>query len=106
MLSGNPYTALLGSDVYRNGRGGARPAGVSRNTLNSSGSAQLDLRLSRKVEHGGKDGQAFTVSLDAFNVLNRVNYAAYVGTVGSPLFGQPVTARAGRQLQLTARFAF
>ena len=44
-----------------------------------------------------------TVALDAFNVLNRVNYVNYVGTLSSPLFGQPVTARAPRQLQLSVQ---
>jgi hypothetical protein len=55
---------------------------------------------------GGKDGPAMTVALDAFNVLNRVNYGNFVGTLGSPLFGQPVSARAPRQLQLSARVNF
>jgi hypothetical protein len=35
-----------------------------------------------------------------------VNYTTYVGTVGSPLFGQPVAARPPRQLQLSARIKF
>jgi hypothetical protein len=26
-----------------------------------------------------------TLALDAFNLLNRVNYGSYVGTLGSPL---------------------
>jgi hypothetical protein len=52
------------------------------------------------------EAHTVTVSLDAFNALNRVNYGTYVGTVGSPLFGRPVTARAPRQLQLSARVKF
>jgi hypothetical protein len=55
---------------------------------------------------GGKDGPAMTFALDCFNVLNHVNYGTFVGTVGSPLFGQPVSARAPRQLQLSARVKF
>ena len=47
-----------------------------------------------------------TLALDAFNLLNRVSYASYVGTLGSPLFGAPVTARAPRQLQFSARMKF
>jgi len=35
-----------------------------------------------------------------------VNYVNFVGTVGSPLFGQPVSARAARQLQFSARVKF
>ncbi len=107
LTSAAPYTETLGGDVYNNGRGQARPPGVSRNSLEGSGSAQLDLRLSRAV-HLRRGGESHTVTfaLDAFNVLNRVNYGTFVGTVGSPLFGQPVSARAPRQIQLSARASF
>jgi hypothetical protein len=47
-----------------------------------------------------------TLGFDAFNVLNQVNYATYVGTVSSPLFGRPVSARSARQLQFSARIKF
>jgi len=67
----------------------------------------LDLRLSRALKAGGgKDHHAVTIALDAFNVLNRVNYGTFIGTVGSPLFGQPVSARAPRQLQFSTKFGF
>jgi hypothetical protein len=83
-----------------NGRGRARPAGVARNTLEGDGYASLDLRASREVKFGtGKDAPAMTFGVGAFNLLNRVNYSSYVGTLSSPLFGQPVSARAPRQLQ-------
>ena len=105
--SGGPYTETLGQDVYNNGRGRARPAGVSRNTLEGDGFASLDIRASRDLKFGtGKDKRSMTIGLDAFNVLNRVNYGSYVGTLGSPLFGTPVTARAPRQLQFSARMKF
>ena len=107
MNSAGPYTALLGADVYNNGRGRARPAGVARNTLSGAGYAQLDLRLSHEVSMSKqKGGPAFTLALDAFNVTNRVNTGTFVGTVTSPLFGQAISARPPRQLQLTARFEF
>jgi hypothetical protein len=54
----------------------------------------------------GKEAPALTLSLDAFNLLNRVNYAGYVGTVGSPRFALPVSARLPRQLQGAMRFTF
>jgi hypothetical protein len=107
MNSGGPYSETLGEDVFNNGRGQARPAGVPRNSLDTAGFATLDLRASREIKTSGrKDAPAMTVALDAFNVLNRVNYGAYVGTVGSALFGQPVSARPPRQLQLSARVEF
>ena len=54
----------------------------------------------------GKEARSVTFGLDAFNLLNRVNYGAYVGTLSSPLFGLPVSARAPRQLQFSARLTF
>ena len=47
-----------------------------------------------------------TVSLDAFNVLNHVNYTSYIGNLSSPFFGRAVSAQPPRRLQLSARFAF
>ena len=54
MNSAGPYTELLGADVYNNGRGGARPPGVARNTLVAAGFAQLDLRVSRELKLGAQ----------------------------------------------------
>jgi len=107
MNTGGPYNETLGFDPYNNGRGRARPLGVPRNTLETGGFASLDLRGSRELKlGGGKDPRAITLGFDAFNVLNHVNYGSYVGTVGSELFGQPVTARAARQLQFSMRMKF
>lgn len=106
--SGSPYSETLGGDPYNNGRGRARPDGIGRNTLLGAPYASLDLRLSRDVKLGGdsKKARILNVSLDAFNVTNRVNYGSYVGTVGSPLFEAPIRASAPRQLQLSARVEF
>jgi len=105
--SGGPYSETLGDDIYNNGRGRARPAGVPRNSLEGGGFASLDVRASRDLTFGaGKNRRAVTLGLDAFNVFNRANYGAYVGTIGSPLFGHPVAAQAGRQLQFSARMKF
>ena len=107
MNSGAPYTEMLGGDPFNNGRGRARPAGIQRNTLERDGFASLDLRASRNVKFGpGKDARALTFGLDAFNLFNRVNYGSYIGTLGSPLFGRPVSAGSPRQLQLSVRFKF
>jgi hypothetical protein len=35
-----------------------------------------------------------------------VNFGTFVGTLTSPLFGQPVSARPARQLQFSARMKF
>jgi hypothetical protein len=108
LQSGAPYTETLGQDLFNNGRGSARPPGVSRNSLEGAGYADVDLRLSRDVVFGKGTAQprTVTIAIDAFNLLNRVNFVNYVGTINSPVFGQPVTARSARQLQLSARIKF
>jgi hypothetical protein len=107
MNSGGPYNETLGLDLFNNGRGRARPAGVPRNSLAATGFASLDVRASRDLKlGGGKDAREVTIGFDAFNVLNHVNYGSFVGTLSSPLFGQPVAARAARQLQFSARMKF
>jgi len=105
--SAGPYTELLGVDVYNNARGRARPPGVARNTLEAAGFASLDLRIARDIPLGpGKSERELTIGADVFNVTNRVNYGSFVGTIGSPLFLQPTSARPPRQVQLSARFKF
>ena len=107
MNTGGPYNETLGPDLFNNGRGRARPAGVPRNSLETTGFASLDIRASRDLKLGaGKDAREITFGLDAFNVLNHVNYGSFVGTLSSPLFGRPVSARAARQLQFSARMKF
>ncbi|HEX7486136.1 MAG TPA: carboxypeptidase regulatory-like domain-containing protein [Vicinamibacterales bacterium] len=110
LRSGRPYSLRTGRDDYNNGTTNARPAGVSRNSLEGPGSARLDLRWSHEFALGRgeqrDDGAKVTVGLDAFNVLNRVNYNGYVGNLSSPFFGQPISAQPARRLQLSARFEF
>ncbi|HEY3380211.1 MAG TPA: carboxypeptidase regulatory-like domain-containing protein [Vicinamibacterales bacterium] len=110
LRSGRPYSLRTGRDDYNNGTANARPAGVPRNSLEGPGSARLDLRWSREIElRKGKkrdEGAKLTLGVDAFNVLNRVNYNGYVGNLSSPFFGQPVSAQPARRLQLSARLEF
>ena len=69
--------------------------------------AQLDLRVSHELKLGArKDAPRLALAADAFNLLNRVNYGTFVGTISSPFYGQPITARPPRQFQLSARFEF
>jgi hypothetical protein len=103
MNTAGPYTITLGPDIYNNGRGKARPPGVDRNTADAASFTTLDLRASHDFKWAA-NARVITLAVDAFNVLNTVNYVSYVGTLGSPLFGQPVSARPARQMQFTARF--
>lgn len=103
--SAGPYTQTIGGDPYNNGRGRARLPGIARNTLVAGNAATLDLHASRDVKLGGpKSGHELTLGVDGFNLLNRVNYASYVGIISSPLYGTPVSARSARQFQLSIRY--
>ena len=45
-----------------------------------------------------------SIALDAFNVLNPVNYSNSVGNLSSPFFGHPVTASPARRVQASVAF--
>ena len=109
LYSGRPYSMTTGHDDFNTGTANARPAGVPRNSLEGPGYADLDLRWSRELAlrvGGTKSGPTLTVGIDAFNVLNRVNYSRYIGTLTSPFFGQAIAAQPARQLQLSVRVRF
>jgi hypothetical protein len=60
---------------------------------------------------GGGDAQfnaRYTMEffIRADNVLNRVNYGGFSGTVGSPFFGQPTSAQQPRRLTVGSAFRF
>ena len=109
LYSGSPYTETSGTDNFSTGLLNARPAGVSRNTLQSASYADLDLRWSHDFFfHDHKQDSAPHVSLavDGFNLPNHTNYTSYVGNVQSAFFGMPTAALPARRFQLTARFSF
>jgi hypothetical protein len=109
LSSGRPYSLITGRDDNGDTIANDRPAGVRRNSLQGPGSARLDVRWSRefeirKVKNG--DGPKFSLGLDAFNILNRTNYAGFVGNLSSPFFGLPVASQPARRVQLTLGFQF
>jgi outer membrane receptor protein involved in Fe transport len=110
LYSGLPYTLTTGLDEFHTGTANARPAGVLRNSLQGPGYTDLDLRWSRDfslVKGKKKDeGVKATVALDAFNVLNQLNYVSFIGNLRSPFFGQAVAAQPARRLQLSFRLKF
>ncbi len=109
LSSGAPYTLTTGTDLFHTGLGNARPVGIPRNSLQGPGYADLDLRWSHDIflNKTKKDkGMVITIGLDAFNVLNRVNFASFIGNINSPFFGQAVASQPPRRLQLMARFRF
>jgi hypothetical protein len=109
LYSGTPYTETLGVDEFNTGILNARPAGVGRNTLQTAGNSELDLRWNRDIPLPYKRGDvksAISFAVDVFNVTNTTNYASYVGNIRSSFFEQPTAALPARRLQLSARFKF
>src|SRR5262249_52917707 len=105
--SGRPYSVVTGDDPFDTGYANARPSGVGRNTLRGPGFADLDLRWWRDmVVVSGAHKRTATLGVDVFNALNRINDAAYIGTLSSPFFGRAVAALAPRRVQLSLRVRY
>jgi hypothetical protein len=105
--SGRPYSLQTGRDDFHTGQTNARPIGVGRNTLDGPGQLTLDVRWSHEFEFGKEeDAPGWSIAVDAFNVVNHVNYSGYVGTITSPFFGRAIAAQPPRRLQLSMGFHF
>ena len=86
-----------------------RPPGIARNTGQGPGLAVIDLRWFREVRFRPalKDkGPSVKASVDAFNLLNRVNYQNYIGALTSPFFDRAVATHSARRLQLGLKLQF
>ncbi len=108
LSSGLPINVTTGIDANHDGLANDRPPGLARNSMQGPDRAEFDLRWSRSfsLEHSLRKGASATLAVDAFNVLNRVNYSTYVGVLTSPFFGQPVASRPARRMQANLRFEF
>jgi Carboxypeptidase regulatory-like domain len=109
LYSGTPYTETSGNDTFNTGILNARPPGVDRNTLESGGNVEFDLRWSHDLlsPHKGSDKTpSFSLAIDAFNVTNRTNYTSYVGNIQSSFFGEATAALPARRLEFTGRIKF
>jgi hypothetical protein len=107
--SGRPYSLTTGRDDNHDGLALDRPPGVPRNSLQGPGHVGLDLRWSKDLFLNSakkEKGPKVTVGIDAFNVINRVNYSSYIGNMSSPFFGRAISSRPARRIQLSIRFAF
>jgi len=108
--SGLPYTLTTGLDAFHTGTANARPVGVPRNSLEGPGYAGIDLRWSRDfvlIKGKKKEGGLIaTLAVDAFNILNQVNYSYFIGNLSSPFFGQAIAAQPPRRLQFGFRLKF
>jgi hypothetical protein len=109
--SGSPYNLTTGQDTNQDGRAIERPSGVPRNSLRGPGAATLNLRASKEVrvtgrKPGDSGGLTAELNLDAFNVLNHVNFTNIVGNQSSPFFGRPIAAQSARRMQASIQFHF
>jgi hypothetical protein len=109
LLSGLPFNVTTGRDENGDGMALDRPSGVTRNTGQGPGTAIVDVRWYRDFAlrpNSKEKGPSLTLSLDAFNVLNRVNYQNFVGALSSPFFGRAVGTLPARRLQGGLRLQF
>ena len=84
------------------------PAGqfgdAARNTIPGPGITNASLALTRNVTFAGTRG--LSIRVQANNVFNTVQYATIDTVVNSPTFGQVVSARPMRSVQIVARVRF
>jgi len=109
LLSQIPFNVTTGDDGNRDGLANDRPASVTRNTGKGPGAAIIDLRWFRelRLKPSAKDKSPLvTLSADAFNLFNHVNFLNYLGALSSPFFGQATGSLPARRLQLGLRFQF
>jgi len=105
--TGRPYNLTTGRDDNGDGLARDRPAGIPRNHLQGPGSFTLDARWSRKFKlHSDQSGPSVALQMDAFNLLNRVNFSRVIGNLSSPFFGSPVAAGSARRMQAGLKFEF
>jgi hypothetical protein len=133
LRSGNPWDITAGVDLDRDGNNQDRPAGLAKNSGGRASEANLDIingfRQSRNLAPITMDQLTRTsadkvvdlratkqfqiaprarvdVFLEAYNLLNSVNYENPSGTITSGSFAAYITARDARQIQWGARFQF
>src|SRR5437868_6350028 len=81
------------------------PGNVGRNSGRGPSFADVDLRVAKRfvLREESKGGASLELRLDAFNLLNHVNYFNYVGTLNSRYFGRANHAHVPREIQLSVR---
>jgi carboxypeptidase family protein len=105
--SGVPYNITTGVDNNHDTVANDRPPGVDRNTGRGPSFAGVDVHLSRSFHpEKNKHRPRIELGIDAFNVLNTVNYKDYIGTLTSPFFGRANAANPPREMQLSLQLVF
>jgi hypothetical protein len=77
---------------------------AGRNIITGPGSHQLNAQLARDLRYGRT--RTLTLDVSATNLLNTVNFGAIDTFVNSPTFGQVLSVRPRRSVQVGLRFRF
>ncbi len=133
LRNGNPWDITAGIDLDRDGNNQDRPAGLQKNSggtqsetnigiinafrqsrnlepitmeqlTRTSGDRVVDLRATKQFRAGAK--MRFDVFLEAYNLLNAVNFENPSGVITSGSFATYTTARDARQIQWGTRIQF
>lgn len=111
IASGSPYNITTGRDDNGDSIVNDRPVGLGRNTGFGPGLARVDLRFTkllkapRLLDRGRKHtSRNAELSIDAFNLFNRTNFASFNGVLTSPFFGRANAALAPRTIQISLRY--
>lgn len=133
LRNGNPWDITAGVDLDRDGNNQDRPAGLQKNSggtksetnlaiinafrqsrnlapitmeqlTRTSADRVVDLRATKMFELRGRT--RFEVFLEAYNLLNTVNFENPSGAITSGSFATYTTARDARQIQWGARIQF
>ncbi|HKX30311.1 MAG TPA: carboxypeptidase regulatory-like domain-containing protein [Blastocatellia bacterium] len=91
MRSGFPFNVLTGIDVNMDNNPNDRPFGLGRNAGFGPGYFSTDVRLGRRFHLGSDNPRTLEVSLDTFNLFNRVNYRGLNNNTGGVLFLDQLT---------------
>jgi len=108
-LVGNPEVSNQESNQWFNTAAFAVPAygsfgNAGRNILEGPGYANMNLAVLKHLRLNAR--AKLQLRLEAFNLFNRANFSLPDNFVGSPTFGQILSAGSPRRLQLGARVLF
>ncbi len=133
LRNGNPWDVTAGVDLDRDGNNQDRPAGLQKNSGGRASEANLaiinafrqsrnlapitmdqlsrtsadkvvDMRATKQFRVGAR--ASFEMFLEAYNLLNAVNFENPSGAITSGSFTTYTTARDARQIQWGARIQF
>ena len=106
---GNPHLSNPTAASWFNTSAFAIPAygtfgNSGRNTVQGPGAATVDLSLVKNTTI--REGATVQFRVETFNVLNHTNFGLPDNFIGSPTFGQILSAGNPRRLQLGLKFLF